>query len=76
MAGRAGRSMARCALTEFQVEAVIRFDHPDQPDQTEIRKATADVNPPERELEKIFDNHRDEAAGDGPDRVCQSTAIN
>jgi hypothetical protein len=54
--GGPGRSIyGTCALTEFKVEAVS-LEHPEKKLKLKISKATADVNPPERELEKTFDN--------------------
>jgi hypothetical protein len=51
-----GRSIyGACALTEFQVEAVP-LDRPGKPVKLKFTKATADVNPPARQLEKIFDD--------------------
>ncbi len=64
--GGPGRSIyGTCALTEFQVEAAP-LDHPDQRTQLKFSNATADVNPPERELEKIFDNRSGQRRVTGP----------
>ena len=64
--GGPGRSIyGTCALTEFQVEATP-LDHPDQQIKLKFSKATADVNPPERELEKIFDNRSGQRRVTGP----------
>jgi mono/diheme cytochrome c family protein len=54
--GGPGRSVfGTCALTEFQVHAAP-LDTPDALAELSIAAVSADVNPPERELEKIFDN--------------------
>jgi hypothetical protein len=54
--GGPGRSIyGTCALTEFNVEAVS-LEHPEKKLKLKISKATADVNPPERELDKAFDD--------------------
>ena len=64
--GGPGRSIyGTCALTEFQVEAAP-LDHPKQRISLKFSKATADVNPPERELEKIFDNRSGQRRVTGP----------
>jgi hypothetical protein len=64
--GGPGRSVyGTCALTEFQVDA-IPLDHPDQHLKLKFSKATADVNPPERELDKIFDNRSGQRRVTGP----------
>jgi hypothetical protein len=64
--GGPGRSVyGTCALTEFQVEATP-LDHPDQRINLKFSKATADVNPPERELDKIFDNRSGKRRVTGP----------
>jgi hypothetical protein len=64
--GGPGRSIyGTCALTEFQVEAAP-LDHPGQRIQLKFSKATADVNPPERELDKIFDNRSGQRRVTGP----------
>lgn len=61
-----GRSIyGTCALTEFKVEAVS-LDHPERKLEVKIAKATADVNPPERELEKIFDDKSGKRRVTGP----------
>jgi hypothetical protein len=54
-----------CALTEFQLDAAPA-DKPDQKAQVKIKKATADVNPPERELEPIFDDKSGRRRVTGP----------
>jgi mono/diheme cytochrome c family protein len=54
--GGPGRSIyGTFALTEFEVEAAP-LDHPDKWTNLKFAEATADVNPPERELEKNFDD--------------------
>jgi mono/diheme cytochrome c family protein len=54
--GGPGRSIKGLfALSEFKVDAAPA-DNPGKKQQMKIAKATADVNPPERELEKIFDD--------------------
>jgi mono/diheme cytochrome c family protein len=64
--GGPGRSVyGTCALTEFQVDATP-LDHPDQQIKLKFSKATADVNPPERELDKIFDNRSGQRRVTGP----------
>jgi hypothetical protein len=64
--GGPGRSIyGTCALTEFQVEAVP-LDHPDQRTHLKFSKATADANPPERELDKVFDNRSGQRRVTGP----------
>jgi mono/diheme cytochrome c family protein len=60
--GGPGRSITgTCVLSEFKVEAAPA-SAPDKKTIVKIVKATADVNPPDRELEKVFDdkskNHR------------------
>src|SRR6476620_3318453 len=64
--GGPGRSIfGTCALTEFKVEATP-LDHPDQHIDLKFSKATADVNPPERELDKIFDDRKGNRRVTGP----------
>ncbi len=64
--GGPGRSIyGTCALTEFQVDAEP-FDHPNQRIHLKFSKATADANPPERELDKIFDNRSGQRRVTGP----------
>jgi Protein of unknown function (DUF1553)/Protein of unknown function (DUF1549)/Planctomycete cytochrome C len=54
--GGPGRSIyGTCALTEFKVDAV-ELEHPEKTLDVKIAKATADVNPAERKLEKAFDD--------------------
>jgi hypothetical protein len=64
--GGPGRSIyGTCALTEFTVEAAP-LSNPDEHTPITIAKATADVNPPQRELEKIFDNRSGKRRLTGP----------
>ncbi len=64
--GGPGRSIyGTCALTEFKVEAAPG-DRPNEHLQLKFSRATADVNPPERELEKIFDNRSGQRRVTGP----------
>jgi hypothetical protein len=64
--GGPGRSIyGACALTEFRVEAVS-VDHPDKPQTIKISKATADVNPPQRDLDKVFDDKSGKRRVTGP----------
>jgi hypothetical protein len=64
--GGPGRSIyGTCALTDFRVEAA-RVDQPEQHIQLKFAKATADVNPGERELDKIFDNRSGQRRVTGP----------
>jgi hypothetical protein len=54
--GGPGRSIyGTCALSEFKIEAVS-LEHPHKKLNVKIAKATADVNPPERVLDKAFDD--------------------
>jgi mono/diheme cytochrome c family protein len=54
--GGPGRSIyGTCALTEFKIQAASLAE-PSKKLKVKIASATADVNPAERELEKIFDN--------------------
>ncbi|HKQ78262.1 MAG TPA: DUF1549 and DUF1553 domain-containing protein [Blastocatellia bacterium] len=51
-----GRSIkGSCALTEFEVEAAPAND-PKKAAKIKIARATADINPPEQEIEPIFDD--------------------
>jgi mono/diheme cytochrome c family protein len=51
-----GRSIkGSCALTEFEVEAAPAND-PKKTTKIKIARATADINPPEQEIEPIFDD--------------------
>ncbi|HEX4415595.1 MAG TPA: PSD1 and planctomycete cytochrome C domain-containing protein [Lacipirellulaceae bacterium] len=64
--GGPGRSIfGTCALTEFNVEAAP-LDHPEKKRNLQIAKATADVNPPERELEKAFEDRSGKRRVTGP----------
>jgi mono/diheme cytochrome c family protein len=64
--GGPGRSVyGACALTEFEVDAVP-LDHPEKPVKLKFKSATADVNPPARELEKIFDDLKGQRRVTGP----------
>ncbi len=64
--GGPGRSIyGTCALTEFQVDA-LPLDGPKRHINLRFSKATADVNPPERELEKIFDDRSGNRRVTGP----------
>ena len=64
--GGPGRSIfGLCALTEFAASASPR-NNPDQQIELEFAEATADVNPPERGLENIFDNKKNERRFTGP----------
>ena len=64
--GGPGRSIhGLCALTEFKVEAAPA-DDPARKHGVKIVRATADVNPPERELEKIFDDRSGKRRVTGP----------
>ncbi len=64
--GGPGRSIyGLCALTEFKVEAAPA-DHPDATQSVKVASATADVNPPEKELEPIFDDRSKKRRVTGP----------
>ena len=64
--GGPGRSIyGTCALTEFKVDAVPR-NHPDQRTHLKFVEATADVNPPERELDQAFDDRSGRRRVTGP----------
>ncbi|MFO0791570.1 MAG: PSD1 and planctomycete cytochrome C domain-containing protein [Pirellulales bacterium] len=64
--GGPGRSIyGTCALSEFTVDAVS-LQHPERKIPLKIARATADVNPPERELESIFDNKSGQRRVTGP----------
>jgi hypothetical protein len=63
--GGPGRSIyGTCALTEFHVDAAPLTNG--KAERLKIAKATADVNPPQRELGKIFDNKSGEHRVTGP----------
>ena len=53
------------ALTEFHLEAAPA-DKPVQKTEVKIKSATSDVNPPEQELEPIFDDHSHRRRVTGP----------
>jgi mono/diheme cytochrome c family protein len=64
--GGPGRSFeGLCALTEFHVE-VAPADRPTEKREVAIVRATADFNPPERELEPIFDDRSGRRRVTGP----------
>jgi hypothetical protein len=64
--GGPGRSIrGLCGLTEFKVEAAAA-DEPGKKHEVKIVRATADVNPPERDLEKIFDDKSGKRRVTGP----------
>ena len=64
--GGPGRSIfGTCALTEFRVQAVS-LEHPDKKLTPKIAKATADVNPPQRDLDKVFDDKSGKHRVTGP----------
>jgi hypothetical protein len=64
--GGPGRSIyGTCALTEFRVEAAP-LDHPGQRKPLKFVKSTADVNPPERELDQAFDDRSGRRRVTGP----------
>jgi hypothetical protein len=63
--GGPGRSIyGTCALTEFQVDVAPLKNG--KPEPLKFAKATSDVNPPQRELGKIFDNKSGERRVTGP----------
>jgi hypothetical protein len=61
--GRAPNGL--CALTEFDIDAAA-LDKPQEKTELKFSKATADVNPPERELEKMFHDRTDRRRVTGP----------
>jgi hypothetical protein len=64
--GGPGRSIyGTCALTEFKVEAAPA-DTPQKKTWVKFRKATADVNPPETQLAKMFDDKTNRRRVTGP----------
>jgi hypothetical protein len=64
--GGPGRSIyGLCALTEFKASAAP-LDEPDKQTDLKFSSATADVNPPEVELEKIFDDGSGKRRVTGP----------
>ncbi len=64
--GGPGRSIfGTCALTEFHVDAVP-LENTKETTSLKFAKVTADVNPPERELDKAFDNRSGKRRVTGP----------
>jgi hypothetical protein len=64
--GGPGRSIfGTCGLTEFQVDAAP-LDNPKEVTSLKFVGVTADVNPPERELDKIFDDRSKRRRVTGP----------
>jgi hypothetical protein len=64
--GGPGRSVwGTCALTEFQVEAAPA-DDPKKAEKVKLVKATADLNPPEKPLDPIFDDKKGKRRVTGP----------
>jgi len=64
--GGPGRSIyGTCGLTEFGVDAAA-LENPKKKLKAKIAKATADVNPPVRDLEKVFDDLSGERKLTGP----------
>ncbi|MCG3162364.1 MAG: hypothetical protein JMDDDDMK_03614 [Acidobacteria bacterium] len=64
--GGPGRSVkGSCALTEFEVEVAPASD-PKKKTKIKIARATSDINPPERELEPIFDDKTGKRRVTGP----------
>jgi mono/diheme cytochrome c family protein len=64
--GGPGRSVdGLCALTEFKATAAP-LDEPDKKSELKFNEATADVNPPERELAKTFDDRKGTRRVTGP----------
>jgi hypothetical protein len=64
--GGPGRSLfGLCGLTEFKVVAAPA-DEPGKKQEVKIVRATADVNPPERPLEKAFDDRSGKRRVTGP----------
>jgi hypothetical protein len=64
--GGPGRSLfGTCALTEFHVDAAS-IENPAEVTGLKFTKVTADVNPPERELDKIFDDRSQRRRVTGP----------
>jgi hypothetical protein len=61
--GRSTRGLF--ALTEFHLEAAPA-DHPEQKSEIKLVRATADVNPPEKPLEPIFDDRSGRRRVTGP----------
>jgi hypothetical protein len=64
--GGPGRSIwGTAALTEFKVKAAPA-DHPDKAEWVKFVKATADVNPPEKPLDRIYDDKSGKKRVTGP----------
>jgi hypothetical protein len=64
--GGPGRSIkGSCALTEFEVEAAPAHD-PKKTAKIKIARATADLSPPERELDPMFDDRSGKRRFTGP----------
>ncbi len=64
--GGPGRSIkGACALTEFEVVSAPASD-PKKKTKIKLARATADINPPERELEAIFDDKTGKRRLTGP----------
>jgi mono/diheme cytochrome c family protein len=64
--GGPGRSIyGTCALSEFEVEAAP-IEKPAERSKLKISKATADVNPSQRELDKVFDDKSGKRRVTGP----------
>src|SRR5262249_39603222 len=64
--GGPGRSIkGTAALTEFRVEAAPA-DAPEKTIKVKFARATADVNPPEKPLDPIFDDRSSKKRGTGP----------
>jgi Protein of unknown function (DUF1553)/Protein of unknown function (DUF1549)/Planctomycete cytochrome C len=61
--GRAPNGL--CALTEFDIDAAP-LDKPQEQTALKFTSASADVNPPERELEKMFHDRTDRRRVTGP----------
>ena len=64
--GGPGRSIhGTGALTEFEVN-VAQSDHPEKVEKVKFARATASVNPPEKPLDPIFDDHSGKKRVTGP----------
>jgi hypothetical protein len=64
--GGPGRSIfGLCGLTEFKATAAP-LDKPDQTTELKFSQATADVNPPEQELDQAFNDKSDKRRVTGP----------
>jgi hypothetical protein len=65
--GGPGRSiMGTCALTEFEVEAAPAADESAKPVKVKFSRATADINPPVKDLEPIFFDKTNKKRVTGP----------